>query len=98
MVDIRTLNPGDRVRIVDRWPADGSAGQNTHGGMDKWLGMVMTVRSPADEDGCVKMVDDQGEGLGYGGWYWLSGAIACVVKDTNFSPCPEEVFLATLSI
>ena len=28
MVDTKILKPGDRVRIVDRWPADGSAVQN----------------------------------------------------------------------
>lgn len=56
MVDISTLNPGDRVRIVDRWPADGSARQNPDGKMDKWLGSVMTVSGVGN--GFVKMLED----------------------------------------
>lgn len=33
---------GDKVRIVDKWAANGT--QNRRGKMDKWLGKTMTVR------------------------------------------------------
>ena len=97
MVDTRTLNPGDRVRIVDRWPADKSARQNSYGEMDKWLGMVMTVRSLPDENGAIKMIDDKGERMQEDGWYWYPAAIAYVVEDDKFSPASEAALLALLS-
>lgn len=97
MVDTKTLKPGDRVRIVDRWPADGSARQNSYGGMDKWLGRVMTVRSLADRDGAIKMVDDKREEIKRDGWYWYPAAIAYVMEGSNFSPASEADFLDLLS-
>ncbi len=94
MVDTKILKPGDRVRIVDRWPADGSAVQNPEGKMDHWLGQTMTVKYVGL---CtVAMCEDDGERYG-GGWAWYPGAIACVVEGTNFSPASESDFLGLLS-
>ena len=37
----KEYNPGDKVKIVDRWSED--CHQKTGGEMDKWLGKIMTV-------------------------------------------------------
>lgn len=41
MVDISSLKPGDRIRIVDQW--EKGCNENTQGLMDKYLGQVVTV-------------------------------------------------------
>lgn len=41
MIDIETLAPGTKVKIVDEWRP--SCGQNVEGLMDKYLGQIVTV-------------------------------------------------------
>lgn len=35
--------PGDRVQVVDHWPANRAACQNPEGLMDRYLGAVVTI-------------------------------------------------------
>ena len=39
----RLIHIGDKIKIVDKWPEDGSAMQNSMGMMDKYLGSILTV-------------------------------------------------------
>ena len=67
-----TLRPGDKVRIVQYWPEDNSAGQNISGCMDKYLGSVMTIascNSMCMYEPAVRMVEDLA-------WVWNRHAIA----------------------
>ena len=80
MVDVKTLKPGDRVQITatrvgTRW--------NNHGKMDKYLGMVMTVRKRYTES--VSMEEDQVDGGRLGGWSWFPEMMECVIHD-DFQP------------
>lgn len=87
MYDVRELQPGDVVRIVDAWPVEYNR-QASGGAMDKWLGHEMTVKSTIVTNGdrarpmrdCVAfMVEDDGEFCG-DGWSWLPEMIECVVS------------------
>ena len=74
--EFKTLKPGDKVRIAkekvgDRWHCDG--------GMDKWLGKVMTVREVIND--WAKMEEDMGEHYSGKGWYWYPEMIECKVED-----------------
>ena len=82
MVYIKTLVPGDCVKIVDRW-VDGCHA-NPDGEMDHWLGKIMTVREVWND--YVKMEEDIEEWNG--GWSWFSPALDCIVEndDTTFPP------------
>lgn len=65
---------GDRVRIVKKWNKDTC--QSTFGGMDKWLGKVMTIKTATKSiDGCYQMEEDPT-------WYWNNACIDGLVKDT----------------
>lgn len=67
---------GGRVRIVSKWPEDGSARQNREGLMDKWLGRVMTIRE-ATTVGVYRMVEDRHDrGPHFLGWVWNDACIA----------------------
>lgn len=64
---------GDRVRIVNHR----TDCMDDFGGMDKWLGRVMTIKAASPYD--YKMEEDAGEHLGEG-WYWDDDMIAGLAK------------------
>ena len=80
MVNIKELYPGCKVRIVDRWVP--RCHQAPDGGMDRWLGAVMTVQE-IPEGGFVIMEEDAGDGPFWQGghWRWFPAAIAEVLVD-----------------
>ena len=84
MVNVFDLMPGDRVRIVKKWPVGGK--QNPRGGMDHWLGKVMTVRYVYDRS--VKMMEDIGEWQG-NGWVWFENMIE-KIEDDEYQAAAEE--------
>ena len=63
---------GDKVRIVSKWGK--GCCQSPYGGMDKWLGKVMTVISVNCDNSYYKMREDKSEQAGYG-WYWYENSI-----------------------
>ena len=63
---------GDKVRIVDHW-VDGCH-QNKEGGMDEWLGKVMTV-AEITSWGSWRMKEDNKR------WCWNDNAIAGLAED-----------------
>lgn len=65
MIDVSLLNPGDRIRIVDAWPTDGSAYAVRD--MNRFLGKTVTVTQQGY--GRVHIQED-GER-----WNWYPGAI-----------------------
>lgn len=88
MVNVFNLMPGDRVMIVTKWPPAGK--QDPRGGMDHWLGKIMTVRSICDD--CVKMEEDRGEFMG-DGWYWFAELLDGIVlpdSELQFDPADDE--------
>lgn len=78
MVPIEQLCIGDKVRIVDVWPAPHR--EATSGGMDHWLSKVMTVREVRES--CVRMEEDETEFDG-AGWFWFPEMLAEVVSATR---------------
>lgn len=60
---------GDKVRIVNRR----TFCMNDDGGMDKWLGKTMTIKTVLPFG--YFMVEDREEGF-FGGWYWDDDMIA----------------------
>lgn len=85
MVEISTLSPGDRVRIISDWSL-GDGSQNRGGQMDHWLGRVMTVRRINPRRADVFMVEDDGENGG-DGWYWSGALIECLEDEPEY---PEQ--------
>lgn len=69
---------GDRVRIVKKWNEDTC--ESIFGGMDKWLGKVMTIRSVNSY--YYHMVEDKGECIG-DGWVWNEHCIEGLAKDSR---------------
>ena len=61
---------GDKVRIVSEWGK--GCWQDLNGGMDKWLGKVMTVRDVGATT--YRMVEDT-EDNDWGGWVWKENCI-----------------------
>lgn len=76
--EFSTLKPGDKVRIVKEKTG---FGWNCDGGMDKWLGKVMTVKKRKDcfDSECLKMEEDKSEWDD--GWSWSPEMIDCKVED-----------------
>lgn len=74
------IQPGDRVKIVDKWVG---GGHNSEGLMDKWLGHIMTVNSIVHGD--LVMEEDQHDSDAFagfsGGWYWRRNMIERVIYD-----------------
>lgn len=60
--------PGDKVRIVSDWGS--GYRHNLQGGMDCWLGTVMTVEKVIEDVGCYHMKED------HHSWYWYPEMIA----------------------
>ena len=84
MVNIFDFMPGDRVRIVKKWPP--GCKQNPEGRMDHWLGKVMTVRCVYDR--YVKMREDIGEWHG-DGWSWFDNMIERM-EDNEYQVAEEQ--------
>jgi len=83
MVDVFSLNPGDKVRIVSCWNSPHN--ENKAGLMDAYLGTTMTVKSVHEENGLVHahMIEDQCDAHRNGqGWRWYGNMIESV-NDVN---------------
>lgn len=84
MIDLKELQIGDRVKIVDQWVEPHY--ENPDGKMDHWLGQVMTVKEfNSDDDGnglSVSMVEDQGEWF-RSGWSWYPWMFECLEPDVS---------------
>ena len=77
---------GDRVRIADHR----TERMNSGGGMDKWLGKVMTVRSiEIHLYNPYKMEEDSGENGGRG-WYWGGEMIAGLADTLTIEIDPTD--------
>ena len=86
MIDIKTLYPGDKVRIVSKWNCE--CYENIYGEMDKYLGKIMTVKR-VDLD-AVRMFEDGGM------WSWYPAAIDEIVDECDIEPATQEELLALL--
>lgn len=75
MFDISLLKPGDRIRIVDAWPTDGSAYAVRD--MNRFLGQTVTVAYSFPEYRCIKIQEDDKR------WNWYSNAIQCRIPIVN---------------
>lgn len=64
---------GDKVRIVNHRTSN----MNDGGGMDKWLGKTMTIKTVLPFG--YFMLEDREDGF-FGGWYWDNDMIAGLVK------------------
>ena len=82
MVDVNTLRPGMKVKIVGHWVP--GCHQNSRGDMDRYLGQVVTILR-VDEDGFALIEEDEGECLHQDGghWYWNSNCFECIVDDVQ---------------
>jgi hypothetical protein len=70
----RLIQVGDKIKIVDKWPENGTARQNNAGHMDRYLGGIYTVKIVNNAPNnwyCRIKEDDQT-------WIWFSGAIEYV--------------------
>ena len=74
---------GDKVRIVDHRTDH----MNNFGGMDKWLGKVMTIRDLSSPR--YWMREDYGENYGYG-WLWDDDMISGLAEPRR-EPCTVEL-------
>ena len=74
---------GDKVRIVDHRTDH----MNNFGGMDKWLGKVMTIRDLSSPG--YWMREDYGENYGYG-WLWDDDMISGLAEPRR-EPCTVEL-------
>lgn len=69
----RLVQVGDKIKIVDKWPENGTARENNAGHMDTYLGGIYTVDYIAETRGWFcKIKEDDGT------WLWFSGAIEYV--------------------
>lgn len=75
--EFKKLKVGDKVKIVDKKTGDyWSPG----GEMYRWLGKIMTIRTPFDGI-CVQMREDTGSSENPAGWWWHSHMIDCKVDE-----------------
>lgn len=86
--EFKSLQPGDRVRIVSSW----TTGQQALGGeMDHWLGKIMTVKYGI-KNNAVRMVEDEGErsfaSVDYSGWFWYQDMIDEIIDEAAESAAP----------
>ncbi len=73
MINLKDLQVGDQVRIVDKWNEHTS--ENIDGFMDRWLGSVMTVKAA-----CSSFVTMQEDG---GQWIWNGHCIAEIIGASS---------------
>lgn len=85
MVDIKILHPGDKIRIVDKWPDPESGHQNHRGLMDRYLGQIMTVWKI--ESRSVLCEEDKHDPNSFydHGWYWHPELIDSVVSPSGLA-------------
>lgn len=76
---------GDKVRIVDHRTGH----MNHSGGMDKWLGKVMTIRNVDRFMRGYWMEEDLGENIGLG-WAWEDDMISGLAEPER-EPCTVEL-------
>lgn len=76
---------GDKVQIVDHRTGH----MNHSGGMDKWLGKVMTIRNVDRFMRGYWMEEDSGENIGRG-WAWEDDMISGLVEPAQ-EPCTVEL-------
>ena len=77
---------GDRVRIVNYRTEE----MNGDGGMDRWLGKVMTVRGIKEHlSNPYKMMEDRYE-FGGDGWFWGDEMIAGLVDTITIEINPAD--------
>ena len=70
----RLIHIGDKIKIVDKWPEDGSARQNNMGMMDKYLGSILTVERVIERSTrCRFRVKEDAQT-----WVWYPAAIQYV--------------------
>lgn len=77
--EFKKLKVGDKVKIVDRRVG---YGWSSSGKMDKWLGKIMTIRTPFDGI-CVQMEEDVGEPQALESWCWYPRMIDCKVDEID---------------
>lgn len=91
MVDLSTLAPGIKVKVVDEWTA--GCGQNLNGLMDKYLGQIVTILEVDIEEDLVFIEEDSGDCRFHtdGHWTWNSYCFDYIVDDgMDFEPSSEE--------
>lgn len=98
MVDVRSLQPGDKIRIVSEWPKGGM--QNCNGLMDKYLGQILTVKYVDTKGDCCRAFEDENDRPDGGGWYWHSELIDTVVveESEDFEPAEISELMSFLGI
>ena len=71
---MRLVQVGDKIKIVDKWPENGTARENNAGLMDKYLGGIYTVDyiAATSYEWYCRIKEDSGT------WRWFSGAIEYV--------------------
>lgn len=86
--ELKSLKPGDRVRIVREWTG---VNQALDGSMDHWLGKIMTVKYGI-KNNAVRMVEDEGErsfaSVDYSGWFWYQDMIDEIIDEAAESAAP----------
>ena len=80
MIQISELSVGMRVKIVDKWVA--GSRHNPQGGMDCYLGSVVTVAEIHSNswDRDISIEEDNGR------WSWQPDMLDYVVEDSDFEP------------
>lgn len=96
MVPIEMLRPGMRVKIVDQWVR--GCCSDPHGGMDKYLGKIVTVLNVKKLYACIE--EDAGECPPQEGghWYWSPQCFDYIVEDESedFEPASDREMLSFL--
>lgn len=82
MIDIDTLVPGTKVKIIDEWMP--LCGQNAEGLMDKYLGQIVTVFQV--QGNTVLIEEDAGdcEFQAGGHWCWNAFCFECIIDDVEY--------------
>ena len=83
MVELKDLAPGMKIKIVDEWVP--GCRQNYGGGMDHWLGKIVTVKEIRNTSFIIE--EDYGEcRLQSGHWHWFPNAVDYIVYPDNDLP------------
>ncbi len=96
MVDLSNAKPGMKAKIVDQWVP--GCGQNCDGDMDKYLGMIVTVRYVSSDFRYIKIEEDRGDRGGYG-WVWNQKCFDYLIvqeeEEADFD-VPDDQFYSIL--
>lgn len=79
MIDISMLQVGDKIRVVDVWPAEGR--HNREGLMDEYLGQILTVRNINTRRKFCQVWEDADGGYDLDGWAWYPELIDEIVSE-----------------